>query len=128
MSRNKIERNQAKRLFSKPKGKLEKVCLDKSNPPVWMSRAYKNNRYVVMIEDDVIMSNGVKATKAMVQRHDDRPIPHHWREMQRIKNELFGSESLAIEYYPPESQLTDMANVYWLWVFQDGDIPVYSVT
>ncbi|WP_419533834.1 hypothetical protein [Endozoicomonas sp.] len=45
--------------------------------PDWMSTAYKNNHYVVMIEEGGRMNNGVTAIKAMVQRHDDKPIPHH---------------------------------------------------
>ena len=123
MSRNKSQRSAAKRLLSKPKGKLEPIDFEQWPAPDWMTRAYRNNRYVVMIEDDVIMDNGSTAIKVMVQRHDDRPIPNHWREMQSIKNEIFSSESIGIEYYPPESQLTDKANIYWLWVFPNGGLP-----
>ncbi|WP_257294462.1 hypothetical protein [Endozoicomonas sp. YOMI1] len=31
--------------------------------------------------------------------------------MQSIKNKLFGPDALGIEYYPPEQQLTDKANI-----------------
>ena len=68
-----------------------------------------------MINDNASIK-GVTAVKAMVQRHDDKPIPGHWRQLQNIKNELFGTESTAIEFYPPESELEDVANIYWLWV------------
>lgn len=124
MSRNKIQRSAAKKLLNKPKGKLELIDFNESPAPDWMTRAYRNNRYVVMIEDDVQMTGGVTAIKAMVQRHDDKPIPNHWREMQSIKNEIFGKEAIAAEYYPPESKLTDKANIYWLWVFPNDGLPV----
>ena len=128
MSRTKPQRSAAKKLLGKPKGKLELVDLNQHKAPDWMTRAYRNNRYVVMIEDDVAMSNGSTTIKAMVQRHDDKPIPNHWREMQSIKNELFGHDAMGIEYYPPEQQLTDKANIYWLWIFPDGDLPVALIT
>ena len=122
--RTKLQKASAKKRLSKPKGPLEPVDLEKHPGPVWMTRAFMNNRYVVMIDDNVTLDTGTTAIKAMVQRHDDKPIPHHWREMQAIKNEIFGRETTAIEYYPPESKLTDDANIYWLWVLPDGTLPV----
>lgn len=115
MSRTRAQRAQAKKLLKKQAGKLEPIDLAERNAPDWMTRAYRNNRYVVMIDDNARI-NGIAAIKAMVQRHDDKPIPGHWRQLQNIKNELFGAESTAIEFYPPESLLEDVANIYWLWV------------
>lgn len=115
MSRTKAQRVAAKKLLRLPPGKFEPVDLDNRQHPGWMTRAYKNNRYVVMIEDNA-KYKGIPTIKAMVQRHDDKPIPGHWRQLQNIKNELFGSESTAIEFYPPETELEDYANIYWLWV------------
>jgi len=123
MSRTKAEKAQARKLFKKPKGALEPIDLTNLNPPRWMTRAYKNNRVVVMINDNEKMTHGVTAIKAMVQRHDDQPIPNHWRVMQDIKNELFGSEAVAIEYYPAESKLEDLHNIYWLWVLPPEVLP-----
>lgn len=40
-----------------------------------------------------------------------------WAEKQEIKNELFGENRFAIEVYPKEERLVDMADVYHLWVF-----------
>lgn len=53
-----------------------------------------------------------------IKRRDKRVI-HDWRDLQRIKNELVGSECEAIEIYPAESRLVDTANQYHLWVFND---------
>lgn len=123
MSRTKIQMDVARELMRKPRGQLTPVDLAKQDHPDWMTRCFVNNRYIVMIEDGVTLSTGETAIKAMIQRHDDQPIPNHWREIQNIKNEIFGPEQVGIEYYPAESELSDKANIYWLWVFPDGDLP-----
>jgi hypothetical protein len=117
VSRSKPQKSAARKLLKKPKGKLIPIDLASTNHPEWMTRVYKNNRYIVMIDDNAGIK-GVAAIKAMVQRHDDKPIPGHWREPQDIKNEIFGSEAMAVEFYPPESEFTDVANIYWLWIIQ----------
>ncbi len=119
MSRTKEQMRNAKKLLKKPAGELLPVDLQGRNTPHWMTRAFRNNRYTVMIDDNAHVM-GCMAIKAMVQRHDDKPIPGHWRKMQNIKNELFGSEATAIEFYPPESTLVDKHNVYWMWVLPPG--------
>ena len=42
-----------------------------------------------------------------------------WAEKQRIKNELFGRESHAIEVFPRMSRLVDEAPMSHLWVLPD---------
>lgn len=91
--------------------------------PSWLTRAYSNTRYVVMIDDQCKTTHG-PAIRAMVQKNDDIPIPNHWSEMQKIKNELFGQETTAIEYYPKESELVNEHNIYWMWIFPEGTIPL----
>ena len=46
--------------------------------------------------------------------------PLLWRHLQRIKNELIGLERVAVEVYPPVSELVDQANMYHLWVLPEG--------
>lgn len=114
----------AKELFAKPAGKLLPICLDDAPfVPKGMTRAFRNNRYTVMVYDGT-MTTGGPAIRALIQRHDNQPIPGHWREMQNIKNEIFGPETTAIEYYPAESNLLDTHNIYWLWIFPSGVIPL----
>jgi hypothetical protein len=43
-----------------------------------------------------------------------------WKEKQRIKDELFGADRVAIEVYPRAAELVDAANMYHLWVFPSG--------
>lgn len=90
--------------------------------PKGMTRAFRNNRYVVMIYDGAETTHG-KAIQVLVQRHDDTSIPRHWAEMQKIKNEIFGEETVAVEYYPKESELVNAHNIYWLWIYPDGVLP-----
>jgi hypothetical protein len=122
-SLRKRRNNAAKRLYKLPAGEFTEIDLTKREHPRWMTRAFYNNRYVVMINDKAETDKGT-AIRAMVQRHDGTPIPNHWSEMQNIKNELFGHETLAIEYYPKVSQLTDEHNIYWMWIFPEGVIPI----
>lgn len=43
-----------------------------------------------------------------------------WAEKQRIKNEIFGKERIAVEVFPEESKLVDEANLYHIWVLPEG--------
>ena len=100
-----------------------------STLPPGMTRAFRNNRYTVMVFDNSPTTHG-PAIRAMVQNHQDTAISFHWRELQKIKNELFGPETIAVEYYPKESELTDLHNIYWLWIYPQGvlPVPVFSVS
>jgi len=120
---NRKRKLQAKKLYKLPKGQLKPIDLSGKEHPVWMTRAYANNRYVVMINDNAMTNKG-KAIRVMIQRHDDTPIPNHWKELQHIKNELFGKESIGIEYYPKESDLINEHNIYWLWIFDEKMLPI----
>lgn len=43
-----------------------------------------------------------------------------WRDMQRIKNELFGEDRTAVEVMPPQPEVVDEANSYHIWVMPEG--------
>lgn len=118
-----IQKAEIRRLLKLPAGKFESINLAEWPHPEWVTRAYRNNRYVITVDDNCPTTHG-PAIRVMVQRHDDLPIKLHWREMQTIKNEIFGLETTAIEYYPAASKLIDMKNIYWFWIFPDGIIPI----
>lgn len=114
----------AKEEFKQPVSEFVELNLSESPfVPNGMTRAFRNNRYTVMIYEKARVSTGY-AIRAMIQRHDDKPIPNHWSEMQKIKNKVFGEEIMAIEYYPAQSELVDQHNIYWLWLFEKGEIPI----
>lgn len=109
-------------MFNKPRGKWEQIDLSTHSHPKWMTRAFKNNMFMVMVNDNANTTHG-KAIRALVQKHDDSKILNHWQEMQRIKNEIFGEETTAVEFYPAKSKLIDDHNIYWMWIFPRGIIP-----
>jgi len=110
--------------FKKPVTKFEQLDLSVAPfVPQGMTRAYRNTRFTVMVYDNSRTSTGT-ATKVMIQKHDNTPIIGHWAQIQSIKNEIFGEETTAIEYYPAKSQLIDDFNIYWFWIFPNGDLPI----
>lgn len=124
MSTKRQIRLAAKKSLELPQGKLEIIDLSLSkNVPTGCTSAYRNNKYTVTVYENVATTHGA-ATKAMVQKHGDTPLINHWSEMQRIKNEIFGCETVAVEYYPKDSELIDHHNIYWMWVFPIGVLPV----
>lgn len=67
---------------------------------------------------------GMKVWHLSIKRHDREPM-QDWRVMQRIKTEIAGAETEALELYPAESRVVDTANQYHLYAFMDGGtIPV----
>lgn len=57
--------------------------------------------------------------RLMIRRHDEQRI--QWVELQRIKNELYGEEALAIQCFPRESKLVDVAMIYWLYLIPESE-------
>lgn len=114
----------ARKEFQKPVTKFEQIDLTKSEfVPKGMTRAYRNTRYTVMVYDNHHTTKGF-ATRVMIQKHDNTIIMYHWSELQKIKNEIFGPETTAVEYYPAQSRLIDDHNIYWLWIFPEGVLPI----
>ncbi|MDJ0631065.1 MAG: hypothetical protein QNJ44_22600 [Rhodobacter sp.] len=68
----------------------------------------KNRVFSVLVRDV-----GSAIHLAISSLSNDRPS---WPEMQRIKNELAGEGSTAVEVYPPQSELVDGADMYHIWV------------
>jgi hypothetical protein len=85
--------------------------------PLPYDAVWRNNHYVVMITNNLSVL-GLPARRLFIRRCDAGPV-HSWYDFQRIKNAIAGPEATAIEVYPPESRLTDVANVYWLWILDD---------
>lgn len=85
-----------------------------------MDRVYHNTKYTVMVRD--VQTEWGIVQHACMRNAPNTDIP--WREKQRIKNELFGEEVVAIEVFPKVSELVDEANMYHFWVLPEGtDLP-----
>lgn len=116
-------RLEAQRLLKQPETKFEEIdLLFAWNAPKGMTGAFRNNRYTVMVYGNAKTTHG-PAVQVLIQNHADEPIKNHWAEIQRIKNELFGKEVTAIEYFPAESELVDQHNIYWIFIYPEGVIP-----
>lgn len=76
----------------------------------------------ISVNDQLPTTHG-PAIQVLIQNHTNTPIVNHWREIQRIKNEVFGPEVMAIEYFPAANELIDTHNIYWIFIFPDGMIP-----
>lgn len=51
----------------------------------------------------------------LVWRKDGKPLgTERFSVLQSFKNAVFGAETIAVEVYPPQSELRDRANIYWL--------------
>ena len=92
------------------------------NAPTGVTKAYKNDRYIVMLYENTLTTVG-KSTKVAIQNFAGEKLINHWATIQDIKNQIFGYEVEAIEYYPKESELFDVANVYWIWIFHEYKLP-----
>jgi hypothetical protein len=43
-----------------------------------------------------------------------------WKEKQRLKDQIFGPDRVAVEVYPRTAEIVDQANMYHLWVYPEG--------
>ena len=74
--------------------------------------------YQVQVDANEVEGIGEVTWLCIVAR--DRSPTHDWRDMQRIKNELCGSDREACELYPAESRHVDTCNQYHLFVMPAG--------
>lgn len=89
--------------------------------PTWATRVFRNNRFTAIINDNAETTTG-KASKVYISPHAaGRDV--FWKDLQRIKNEIFGPEVVAVQYFPRESELVNEVNVYWLFVYPKGVLP-----
>lgn len=50
-----------------------------------------------------------------------------WADLQRIKNEIAGTEAYGVQFCPPESRLIDAADMYHLWIYPEGYDPGFGL-
>jgi hypothetical protein len=76
---------------------------------------WANNKYVVIARrypDGAVMHLSI--------RRADRRAARDWRDFQRIKNDIAGPGTEAVELFPAEDRLVDTANQYHLWCMPPG--------
>jgi len=89
---------------------------DQQIPEMW-----KNDRYTAIVNRHSVD----RSVMHISFRRNDRKAVHDWRDIQRIKNDIAGEETEALELYTAESRLVDESNQYHLWCFPPGErIPI----
>ncbi len=92
------------------------------NPPAaarpWRRTLHLSDGTVAVDVRDVPTCVGI-ISWLMVRREDGAEI-RSWDELQRVKNEIAGPERLAVECYPPQSEVINMENARHLWVLPAG--------
>lgn len=121
-SRNHLRKHTARKLAKMGWNDFRQVPREEwgHNAPPWMTRLFRNNLYIVMVNDNAPMSDGTTRTLALLQRNDSRPV-RKWEELQKVKNAIFGKETWACEFYPPEDALINTHHCYWLYILE-GDV------
>jgi hypothetical protein len=75
-----------------------------------------DNKYQIFFDE-------IKGYKHLrIRRSDMKPV-HNWRDLQTIKNDLWGKNVIAIEIYPYDSNIVDLSNSYHLWTWDGIDVP-----
>jgi hypothetical protein len=84
-----------------------------------IEKVYLDSAHEYIVERHSILENPNFEFRITVKRIDKEPI-RSWRILQNVKNAIAGEESEAIEVYPKESEVTDIGNLYHLWVYRPG--------
>lgn len=93
---------------------------DNSNLPEGLEgRVFTNDQYTVIWRVQVNKSGDAETRvhHLSIKRNDKEPV-HDWRDLQAIKTQLLGPEAEAVELYPAESRVVDLANQYHLWCIE----------
>lgn len=94
----------------------EQIIADAEGAETWM-----NQKYVATVRrDPTIGAEGWPPMAHLAIRRVDRKVIHDWRDLQRVKADIFGATAEAVELYPADDRVVDTANSYHLWVFTDG--------
>jgi len=81
---------------------------------------WNNSRYYVIKKKEPRADGLGWVWHLSFRRQDRMPVGReHFRDFQRIKNELLGPQATAIEIYPAEDRLADTSNQYHLWAYDD---------
>ncbi len=80
---------------------------------------YVNDKYQVNLDENPPNNLHPDLVHLSIKRLDKQPI-HDWRELQQIKNLICGPECEALELYPAEARVVDVANQFHLFVLPPG--------
>jgi hypothetical protein len=94
-------------------------------PEFWIPTGWLNNRYAV--QRSVFVCIWGEVDHLWISRHDGEPI-RSWPDLQRIKTELLGPYRLAVEVFPIEREVVDLAPMAHLWSPPPGfELPFWLI-
>ncbi len=76
--------------------------------------SFANSRYQVLVNFEEA-PGWPPLVHLKIKAHDKRCV-RDWRDMQRIKNEICGTEAEGVELYPAEDRLVDEVNEFHIYV------------
>jgi len=82
-----------------------------------------NNLYLVLIyRGDIVPCDDALRPRnpvwLSIRRVERGKLPRDWRDLQRIKNEILGTQYELVELFPAEERLVDEADQTHLWGFE----------
>ena len=87
---------------------------------IYQVAVYRNEEADELVHLDELKG---RCTWLSIKRRDKRPV-NNWQDMQTIKNRLVGVDCDAIQIFPAESRMVNMANQYHLIVLpSDASLP-----
>lgn len=86
---------------------------------------YWRNSFYLVFRKELEPDIGLQGSVLLRIRHNQDKAVRDWKHLQRIKNELAGSEREATEIFPPQSMLTSMDNEHHLFVTPVGVSSIY---
>jgi hypothetical protein len=88
-----------------------------------LDRAWQDGEYAVMARK--VQTEWGEVDHVCIRNRPNTDVP--WAAKQRIKNELFGHDRIAIEVFPETAELVDEANMYHIWVLPKGFKVPFSI-
>jgi len=88
-------------------------------PPDNLIKLFRNNAFLVQVFAD---ESGIRITvnRTMIDNQGGWLQGISWEDLQRIKSTIGYGDVMAVEIYPADENVINMANMRHLWVLKDG--------
>lgn len=103
-----------------PKSEWGETARTMQSPPFEVMRSKKFLVQLYPVHDHMIR---MSVCRCSVKASGDWNDAITWDELQRLKAEAGLGDRDAVEIYPKDNDVVNVANMRHLWVFKDGSIP-----
>jgi hypothetical protein len=107
-------------LIQIPEADWPKPPEDRKTPmplEIWRSRSFLVQVHSVRHHAEMLR---LSISRASIQRDGNWSDQINWDELQQIKRECGHGERQAVEIFPADRDIVNVANMRHLWVFTDG--------